>query len=155
MDPLSVAASVVGLLTAAGKVYTLLDGLVASIKNAPKSMQEAQNEVKHIEVALYSLQRFVLQLDLTKPQRRALIPVYDLTAMLADAMMSFSEFESTLQLLATQNQVRTVINWANYKKHIDEHLARSQRHKASITMMLKILQWCVLGDSPHKLNSIV
>lgn len=140
MDPLSVTASVVGLLTAAGKVYTLLEG-ISSIKQCPTTIHEARTEVKHAELALRSMQRFLEHLDQMNPRRSSLIQIDDLRLTLADAMLAFANFESLLELLSGLARVRIAITWVRYSKLIEEHLAKVQRYKTSLTLMLSILQW--------------
>jgi hypothetical protein len=140
MDPLSVAASVVGLLTAAGKVCTLLES-ISSAQQCPATIQDARSEVKHAELALRSMQRYLERLDLLNPQRAARIQIDELRVTLADAMLAFSDFESLLQLLSGLAKIRVVITWVRYSKLIDEHLAKIQRYKASLLLMLGILQW--------------
>lgn len=147
MDPLSVTASVVGLLTAAGKVYTLLEG-IAAIKQCPTTIHEARTEVKHAELALCSMQRYLEHLDRINPQRSALIQIDDLRVTLADAMLAFSNFESLLQLLSGLARIHVAITWVRYSKLIEEHLAKVQRYKTSLTLMLSILQWYITSKDP-------
>ena len=140
MDPLSVAASVVGLLTASAKVCTLLEHL-SSVQECPATIQDARTEVKHAELALQSLQRYLQRLDLVDPQRAALIQIDELRVVLSDAMLAFSEFESLLQLLGSMARMRVSITWVRYSKKIDEHRNKIQRYIASLNLMLGILQW--------------
>ncbi|KAM5363128.1 hypothetical protein ACJZ2D_012178 [Fusarium nematophilum] len=136
MDPLSAAASVVGLNAAVGKVYGLLD-YVSSIKNAPATIRDAKDQVGHAQLALRSMERCLDRLALLSPDRTALIQVDDLRITLADAMMAFSDLESLLQKLA---HVRTVVSWYRHEKSIQGHMARIQRYQSSLNMMLNILQ---------------
>jgi hypothetical protein len=87
MDALSVSASIVGLLTAAGKTHALLE-TISSIRNAPTTIKDAQRETRHTEVALRSLNRFLQHIDPTNP-RLEMIQVDELRVVLADAMMIF------------------------------------------------------------------
>ncbi|KAK3985354.1 hypothetical protein QBC44DRAFT_384998 [Cladorrhinum sp. PSN332] len=144
MDPLSVSASIVGLLTAAGKTNALLE-TISSIRNAPASIREAQRETRHTEVALRSLHRFLQHLDPSNP-RLEMIQVDELRVVLADAMLIFSSFEEMLLSLAGFARVRVAIRWTKYAKEIDEHLAKLERYKSSLALMLSILQ----GNSEHQ-----
>ena len=139
MDPLSVAASIIGLLTAAGKIHGLLETL-SSIRNAPTTILDAQREIRHTEIALRALQRFLQRLDPANP-RLGLIQVDELRIVLADAMLVFSSFESILQLLASLARVRVTISWSKYSKRIDEYIGKLERYKSSLSFMLSILQW--------------
>jgi len=144
MDPLSVTASVVGLLAAAGKAYALLE-TISSIQNAPTTIRDAQREIRHTEIALRSLHRFLQKLD-PEPFHHAsgrleMIQVDELRVVLADAMLLFSSFESMLQSLAGWGRLRVSISWTRYTKQLDEHLGKVERYKSSLTFMLSILHW--------------
>lgn len=139
MDPLSIAAAIVGLLTAAGKVCTLLE-VFSAIQNAPAAIKDAQNEVRRAELALRLMQRLLHRLDVSNP-RRSLIQVNELRITLADAMLAFSAFETMLQRLTSLTKVRVAISWIKFTKQMDEHVARIGRHQQSLTLMISILQW--------------
>jgi hypothetical protein len=140
MDPLSVSASVVGLLMATAKVCTLLDNL-SSAYECPTTIQDSRTEVRHAELALKSLQRCLQRLDLVNPLRAALIQIDELRVVLSDAMLAFSEFENLLGGLNSMARMRVAIAWGRFSKKIDEHRAKIQRYIASLNMMLGILQW--------------
>ncbi|KAI8631879.1 hypothetical protein F5Y19DRAFT_422412, partial [Xylariaceae sp. FL1651] len=139
MDPLSIVSSIVWLLTAAAKLHSLLE-YISSAKNAPASIHEAHTEVKHVELALRSLQRYLWGFDPVDAKRKQLISIGELTVSLADAMVAISEFESFLRPLARLKKIELSILWLRYTRRIEKHTMRAQRHKASLTMMLNILQ---------------
>ncbi|KAH6627481.1 hypothetical protein F5144DRAFT_603745 [Chaetomium tenue] len=147
MDPLSITAAVVGLLTAAAKVNALLEGL-SSVRNSPTTIKDVQNEVRHSEIALRAMQRLLHRLDAASP-RREMIQVDDLRVALADAMLAFSEFQKMLERLAIRTRVRVAISWAKYSKQLDEHLQRIERYKSSLLFMLSILQ-CESDTEAHE-----
>ncbi|KAK8041982.1 Rho guanine nucleotide exchange factor scd1 [Apiospora rasikravindrae] len=139
MDPLSITASVAGLLTAAAKINSLLDA-IASAKNAPKTIQNAQNEVRHVELTLRSLRRYLWQLELVDTRRRELICLDEVIVPLADAMLELSDFETRLNKLTNLTKHRAYISWGSYSKSVEEHLARITRQTTSLIMILNILQ---------------
>ncbi|KAM0434495.1 hypothetical protein ACHAPT_003591 [Fusarium lateritium] len=146
MDPLSAAVSIAGLITAVGKVYNLLD-FISSVKNSPTTIRDAKDEVGHAQLALRSMERYLNRLTSLSPKRTALIQVDDLRVTLADAMMAFSDFETLLLTLANIARVKAAIAWPKYAKDVEEHMAKVQRYKASLTLMLNILQWCNSFDA--------
>jgi len=151
MDPLSVTASVVGLLTAAGKAYALLE-TIASIQNAPTTIRDVQRETRHTEIALRSLYRFLQQTD-PASERLSMIQVDELRVVLADAMLLFSSFESILERLARLGQFQVSISWIKYGKQLDDYLRKLERYKSSLTFMLSILQWYVYYNTPVCISS--
>jgi len=138
MDPLSIAMAVVGLLAAAGKVGELLE-VLSGMRNAPQTVKDILAEVLHTEVALRSIQRLLKRLDYSN-QRRGLIQIDELRVTLADAMLVFSSFEVFLTSLPL-GKAWTMASWPKYSKPIKEHMAKIQRYKLSLTLMLTILQW--------------
>lgn len=140
MDPLSLAASIAGLMGAAQQIYSLLE-LIRSSKNAPSSIAQAQIEVKHFRLALGYLQRYLSRLDQITEQRKQLIGIDELIITISDAVLSFSAFESLVSELARMTRVRAALSWFTYMKQVDEQVAKIQRHKVSLTFMCQILQW--------------
>ncbi|KAJ4326785.1 hypothetical protein N0V84_002804 [Fusarium piperis] len=139
MEPLSATASIAGLITAVGKIYGLLD-FISSVRNSPTVIRNAKDEVKNAQSALYSLDRYLNSLASLNPKRTAMIQIDDLRVTLTDAMMAFSEFETLLLTLDKIARVKAVIAWPKYAKEIEEHMAKVQRYKTSLTLMLNILQ---------------
>lgn len=139
MEPFSAASSVAGLIIAAGKIYSLLD-FISSVKNSPTTISDAKNEVKHAQLALCSLKRYLNNLASLNPKRTAMIQVDDLRVTLSDAMMAFSDFETLLLTLDNIARVKAFIIWPKYGKEIEEHMVKVQRYKTSLALMLNILQ---------------
>ncbi|KAF4464666.1 hypothetical protein FALBO_8498 [Fusarium albosuccineum] len=157
MDPLSAAASIVGLVTAVGKVYTLLD-YVSSVRNAPATIRDAKDEVGHAQLALRSMERCLNRLASLNPDRTALIQVDDLRVTLADAVMAFSEFEALLRDLTRLARLRAAIAWPKYAKALEEHMVKVQRYKSSLTLMLNILQCetqIEASESQERLHALI
>jgi len=140
MDPLSVAASVVGLLGATAKVGTLLDYL-SSVQECPATIQDARTEVKHAELALRSLQRYLQRLDLVDSRRAALIQVDELRVVLSEAMLVLAGFEGLLERLTRVARIRVSVTWMRHSRKIDEHRASIQRYIACLNLMVGILGW--------------
>ncbi|KAK1751187.1 hypothetical protein QBC47DRAFT_392406 [Echria macrotheca] len=138
MDPLSITSAVIGLLTATGKVCSLLEGL-SCIKDAPVAIANASREIRHAEIVLRSMQKLLERLDLPS-SRRALIQVDDLRVTLAEAMLSFSAFEILLRRLESRAKIAVAISWPRYSRQMDDHLARISRYQQSLMLMITILQ---------------
>ncbi|KAI1325913.1 hypothetical protein F5Y16DRAFT_376692 [Xylariaceae sp. FL0255] len=139
MDPLSLSASIAGLLGAAGQLCSILQFLSSTL-NSPSVIRDCRQEITHVEIALRSLGRYLQRLDAINTQRSMLIQLDDLIVTLSDGMMVFSEFENFLTRLETGARARVVIAWVKYSKDIEEHLARIQRLKGSLNLMLSIIQ---------------
>jgi hypothetical protein len=73
MDPLSVAASIVGILAAAGKISELLHTVVISAKEAPQIVTALMFEVDDVRSAFASLQSLLVDLSSAPPRRTAMV----------------------------------------------------------------------------------
>jgi hypothetical protein len=145
MDPLSVMASVVGLLAAAGQVTSVLSTVKSSIKDAPRSMDHAISEVKAVEISLSAIQKFLLGLSSAPRQRITMIQVDQLLATLTEAVLTFSDLEALVKPLATDSESSMIerIRWCWKEDDVSRIMIRLERHKSSLSLMLNIVQWYV------------
>ena len=113
MDPLSIAASVVGLLGAAAKVSEVLATFIRSTKDAPKLANSVLQEVSDISACLTQLQAFLLGTRVGIRSRTALIMVEQVVVTLTACVMNFSELEETLEPLKdlAPKQIGSRIAW--------------------------------------------
>ena len=140
VNPLSLSESVTGLLGAAGQLGSMLHFL-STIQNSPNDIIDCRQEISHVEMALRSLDQYIHRLRDINPHRTRLIQIDDLIITLSDAMMTFSGFEDILRPLEEMTKAQALISWTRYSKTIKDHLARIQRLKTSLNMMLAIVQW--------------
>jgi hypothetical protein len=150
MDPLSVSASIAGILTAAGTVILIL----SKITDAPQSVQDIHTEVVHIELVFKALQRFLDTTTRIASERAALISFEDVIVILTQTVLVFSELETLIRSFASQsNREGPVssrlsawrrITWVFQQPAALRLVNQLQRHKASLTLILQIIQWSVL-----------
>ncbi|KAK3998183.1 hypothetical protein QBC44DRAFT_779 [Cladorrhinum sp. PSN332] len=156
MDPLSITSAIAGLIIAAAKIFSLIEA-VSAIKDSPAAIRDAQNEIRHTEIAIRALKRLLDRRE-TATARGEMIQIDELRIVLADAMLAFSEFESLLQFLGRLAKSRVVILWAKYLKQIEDHVARLQRQKFSLTLMLNVIQCDTIDEayrSQQHLQSLI
>lgn len=139
MDPLSITSAIAGLIVAGAKVFGLLEA-ISSIKDSPSIIKDARNELQHTNITIKALQRLLEQRERLKT-RGELIQVDELRVVLSDVMLQLSELETFLEFLARLEKLRVAIMWGKYCRKLEEHLARLQRHKLSLSLILNILQW--------------
>ena len=149
MDPLSVAASVVGLLGAAGKITSVLHGFVTKIKDAPSLARTVVIEVADITAALGQLQAYVLGTASANPARSNLILLEQVLVTLSGCVATYSELEAAVDSLNISIDMgifdRAV--WTLKEPGLVAIVQRLQNHKSSLTLMLTILQWYVILHS--------
>jgi hypothetical protein len=147
MDPLSVTASIVGILAAAGKIYELLHTVASSAKEAPQVVTALMFEVDDVRSAFASLQSLLVDLSSAPPRRTAMVQVDRLIVTLTETVLTFSELETVVAPLAVpQGQkfpLRTRLKWTRVEGDCARMVEKLQRHKLSVSLMLNIFQWWV------------
>lgn len=139
MDPLSITASVVGIIAAAAKVCSALD----SIHDAPYSVRAVRTEVEHIQLVFGALQRFVDQTSNITSRRAALISLEELTVILTQTVIVFSELQTLIQEPRAYGRLATNVwrvSWLRHRSSVDRLINQLQRHKASVSLLLQIIQ---------------
>jgi len=145
MDPLSTAASIIGILAAAGKVVEIIGPIAINVKDTPRILTALHTEVTGIQVVLSSLQRLLDNLSDAPPARTSLIRLDQVIITLTDAVLAFSELQSFLQTLgmlegqslSISARLRLAINGSTTSNLV----SRLQGHKATLSLMLNIMQW--------------
>lgn len=143
MDPLSVSASVVGLLAAGCKISSALFVVVNSTREAPKSAQSLLWEIADISAALGSLQSFVTGHAQASAERGGLILLEHVLTTLTGCVTTYSDLQFIVDGLKIDEHMGLVdrAKWMMQESSIGVLVGRLQNHKASLTLMLGILQW--------------
>lgn len=141
-DPLSVTASVVGLVTAAGQITSLLYQFINSVQDAPSLANHVMTEVHSINSVICSLQPFLWgQARASKPQEDMIL-IEDLIITLTGCVCTFSELELVVKGLGSNDGMDTMdrVRWARKEGTIRQLFERLQTQKSSLTLMLTILE---------------
>ncbi|KAI9762001.1 MAG: hypothetical protein M1840_001499 [Geoglossum simile] len=140
MDPISVAASIVGLLTAAAKISSTMQGFV-SITGAANLCQRVQHEIRDITAAATQLQTFVLEGLQPMPSRKSMVDVNQVLITLTGTVCTFSELEKEVDGLKRDSDMGILdrAKWAWKEQAITQLCQRIQDHKLSLSLMLTIL----------------
>ena len=145
MDPLSIMASVVGLLSAAGKVASVLSGAISAVKDAPSFVRSTLSEVESIRAALIALHKFLLRVAEKSCPRASFIQLDPLIATLTDAVLTFAELEKMVvpleRLIRTPGDLSARLKTAWSGDSISTVTGRLQQHKSSLSLMMNIIQW--------------
>lgn len=138
MDPLSVTASIVGLLGATAKVSSL----VKAVKSAPSLMLDVLSEVSDIRMSLYQLQT-LFGSETTFGSRASLLMVEDIIVVFTKAVMTFSELENVMEQFEKDESLRVIsrMKLALKEPIISKLLLRLQSSRASLSLMLSTLTW--------------
>ena len=143
MDPLSITASIVGLLAAAGKITDVLATCIRNTQDAPKLADAILQEVSDLHPALRQLQGFLGGTRAGPIRRTGLIMVEQVVATLTCCVMTFSELEETVSSLDPNPSGRLwpKMAWAKQEATLTKLLSRLQSSKSSLNLMLAALSW--------------
>ena len=143
MDPLSVVASIAGILGAAAQISTSISTLIEKSRKAPKDMRKVKDEVDTIRSVLHQLQAFLLGSAKTNRARTSLILVDQVVVTLSACVSTFSELDVTVGTLVSDDRLGLMdrLRWSTKASAIDECLKNLQTQKSSLTLILTILTW--------------
>ena len=141
MDPISAAASIVGLLGAAAKVSEVLLNFFGSVRGAPKLAQNVLIEVSDVSACLNQLQRYLQGTLSTSDSHEQLLMVEQLVVTLSNCVLIFSELEETVESLKPPVPMQPWIlaQWLFKEQAISALMARLQQSKLSLSLMLTTL----------------
>ena len=143
MDPISAAASVVGLLGAAAKVSEVLIKFIRNVKQAPKLARNVLMEVSDISACLNQLQLYLQGALSTSTSHEQLLMVEQLVVALSNCVLIFSELEEMVDSLkpAEPMQAWRLAQWLLKEQAISALMVRMQQSKLSLSLMLTTLTW--------------
>ncbi|KAJ0126118.1 Uncharacterized protein HZ326_30778 [Fusarium oxysporum f. sp. albedinis] len=153
-DPLSVAASVVGLLTAAAQVSKIIANVMNKARHAPGECGRIKAEVDDIRNVLVTLQLFIINPRQASRSRTSLIMVEQVVATLAACVTTFSELDTFATALENETSILDRLRWASKDKDIHAILVRLESHKNSLTLMLTILPCQNQDDAESRVNKL-
>ena len=149
MDPLSIAASVVGLLGATAKVSAVLNNFIRGTNGAPKLAHGVLQEVGDISACLSQLQVFLLGTKVGSRSRTCLVMVEQVVVTLTACVLTFSELEEILESLHDHKPIRisSRIAWMRKEPALSRLCLRLNSSKQSLNLMLTTLTWYTITSS--------
>lgn len=139
MDPLSVTASIVGLLAATKKIASL----IKTVTEASGLLQDVLSQVSDIQICLGQLQALLFGPEEKFRPRASLLLVEDTIAVFTKAVMTFSELEAVLDQFKKDESLGlfTRVELTMKEPAISKLLRRLESFRASLGFMLSILTW--------------
>jgi len=146
-DPLSIAASVVGLVSVARKISAALTGFVLGVADVPESARAALAAVDAMRLTLASVRQLMTKLSEMPRQRKEMIHVTHLVVLFRQAILSLSELEA---IICPANASASVgettgtwdaVKWLLQEKRVTAAVQRLDSHRTSLSAVLNILQW--------------
>lgn len=142
MDPLSVAASIVGLLGAGAAVTKFLVSVV-NAGDAGSLAKRVLAEVADITVALQHVQEYISGRAQVPAKRQSMVLLEHVLTTLTGCVLTYSDLQSTLAKFNIDTEMDTFdkIKWIRQQARIGVLVQRLQNHKSSLNLILTILQW--------------
>lgn len=143
-DPLSVAAGVIGIVTAAAQISSLLVKFTVKFKDAPRQASTVLTEVNDTSRILTQLEPFLLGLETPDQSRACHLHVESVIATLTGCVATFSELQQIVDSLELEDmQPNDRLKWSRNERAIATLLAKLKTHKDSLSLMLNVLNWYV------------
>ncbi|KAI8650923.1 DH domain-containing protein [Fusarium keratoplasticum] len=145
-DPLSIAASIAGLLSTTGQIAKFLGPYVSAAKETPQITAHVYSEVQSTQVILAGLQNLTQNLGAVQARHASLIAVHQVVTILTDGVLLFSELEAVVRSLPPREgsdqrlPLRARLLWARKESTFTPLLTRVQSFKSSMSLILMILQ---------------
>lgn len=149
-DPLSIAASLAGLISVTIELGKILSPYVSATKETPQIALRVCSEIQSTQAILAGLQKLTGNLAWVKIQHATLISVDQLVAILTDGVLIFSELEDLIQSLIPRGSadqrlpLLVRLQWVREEGTLNSLLTRLQAFKSSMNLMLVILMRFVL-----------
>ena len=138
---LEVAAAIIGILAAAGKVAEILGPFAWAWKESTKNATAILAEVHSIQIILPAFQGLLEDLGASPQRRKALIQVDQLISTLTDGVLIFSDLEAFVIRGSSSPKFSDQLYFAWRHTEVNLLVSRMQCFKSSINVMLNILQW--------------
>ncbi|KAK3661285.1 GTPase activating protein (GAP) for Rho1p [Elasticomyces elasticus] len=155
-EPITVAASVAGLISSASTMIPILYNVGTSIRDAPQLTKEVAGELANITVVLQQLFAYISGKARASIERLNLITVEHITATLTDCVVTYSDLDAVLKSLRVDTGMRAWDRgmWYIKKGRVGEIVQKLQNHKASLGLMLNILQCASLSEAETSMDRL-
>ena len=151
-DPLSIAASVAGLIGITQQIAGKAGELYNSVKDAPESVRKIQEEMDEMNIIFCQVRLLLGGTTQANPSRLNMISIHQLSTTLSGCVLLCSRLDVKLDevsgLRGTGTQKKKIelmkekIKWTRWTEAAaGEIIEDLQRHKLSLSLMLSIIQW--------------
>ena len=150
MDPLSVIASITGILAAAFKISNAASALILGWKDAPNSLHGIVSEMAALSACLAQLRPFLSRREIAPKSRMAAISVEQIVIIASSCVLAVSELQETLDALEPEKPLskRVKLRWSSYEKKINMLRSCVQASASSLNLVLTVLT-CSTADESH------
>ncbi|KAK6499419.1 hypothetical protein TWF506_004047 [Arthrobotrys conoides] len=141
MEAIGLAASIVGLIAAGAKFIPWLVEISKKTADAPDSVQAMMFELNETSIILKGIQIYIIEEERAAARRKSLISLENISITLTGFVVTFSDLEKHLDFVKAGGKISSFdrSKWVLREKDILDVLRRLQHHKASLSLMLNII----------------
>lgn len=143
MDPLSIIASITGILAAAAKVTNVISDFVRKEKDAPQSMRSVLAELSDLTVCLVSLQPFINGVKTASRERMSAISVEQIITISTSLVLNMNELEKLVDSfgLIESLSITCRMRWVKNEDKLTGIIDRVRASQNSLNLVLTIFNW--------------
>lgn len=156
MEGISVAAAIVGLISAAAKITLGLNNLIAWVKEAPKLANAVLLEVADISACLCQVQSLLLGAGRVDFFNQSLLMVEEIVVVLSNCVMIFSDLEQLVEglILIRRTSINYLLQWATREKAVAALLLRLQSSKTSLSLMISTMTYRSIEEAQSSVGQL-
>ena len=143
-DPLSVIASVAGLVQVSANILSITQQLYTSGKDAPASIRRIKDEMEDLHLIFRQVQSLIEGYENKRLKRHRLnmLPLHDLMTILTSCVLRYSELDERL------SRVADLVDESGKKKLTPKPLPGSGSRSSRSWIVLKRIKWA-LWEEPE------
>ncbi len=143
MEPLSVAASIIGVLATSAKIVTILTALIRKEKHAPQSLHRVLTEVSELNTCLAQLAPLIQGAKSTDRSHKDAITMEHVVVLSTSLVLNMSELDKTLDSYNLRDKMSKFnrMHWLMDEAKILEILNSVRASKASLNLILTVFTW--------------
>ena len=148
MEPLSVSASIIGILGMAAKITETLGEFVIKEATAASSALRMIAELSDLRVCLAHLHPLIQGMKDAPASRVAEISVDDIVIITTSCVTALDDLDRSLNpyKLPLPLSIARRIRWVREERKMQQLVSRLQLSKRSLNLILTILNWSVIFD---------
>ena len=145
MEPLSVAASITGILAVAAKITKVVAGFVRKSKDVPDSAHKVLSELSDLTLCLKQLAPFIRGDRYADRTRQEAISVEQIVVLSTSLVLNMSELESLVDSFGIGSSISITARarWVNSEHKVLGLLTCVRASKNSLNLILTIFTWSV------------
>ena len=141
MDPISLIASITGLLSVTAKVAALAREYIQKERNAPGSMSTVLQEMSDLRICLTHLQPFIQGTRTFPRPQRAAVFRDQLIVITSAFVFDLAKLEKIMDVFQTNQplSVSSRVRWTQRESEVIKLLKRIRASRSSLNMIFSIL----------------